>query len=649
MRRPRADVEASQGKLTRRAAIVGGLQFTFVGTLAARMHYLQVDQADEFRLLAEENRINIRLIPPDRGEVFDRNGVQLARNVPSYRIVVVQENTGDVDEVIERLRSLVPLDADELDAALEEMRRSAPFLPVTIADSVSWDTVSKVSVNAPALPGITPEVGLTRYYPLGSDFAHVLGYVGPVSSYDLSKIENPDQLLRIPRFQLGKVGVEAKYEDNLRGKAGAKRVEVNATGRVMRELSRRVGQAGGDLQLTVDSKLQRYVQSRLEMVESAAAVVMDVESGDLMAIASSPTFDPNLFVQGISVADYKNLTDNKYRPLASNAVQGLYPPGSTFKMMTALAALEEGVISADETVYCPGHMEVSGRRFHCWKRAGHGWMDLANSLKQSCDVYYYDLAVKIGIEKISAMANKFGIGVRHDVPMSAVKRGTAPTKDWKLDRFGQDWVVGDTVNASIGQGFVLTSPLQLCVMASRLATGRNVSPRLVKSIDGVETPVINGEDMGLNPNNVRKMQRAMYAVVNDRRGTAYGSRIIGEGMRMAGKTGTSQVRNITAEERARGVISNSQLPWERRDHALFVNFAPFDNPKYAVSVIVVHGGGGSRNAAPIARDITLQALYGGEPPLDAYPSKDRGRIRTQQAKLREVRPIARGVGAGDQA
>ena len=243
------------------------------------------------------------------------------------------------------------------------------------------------------------------------------------------------------------------------------------------------------------------------------------------------------------------------------------------------------------------------------------------------------------------MANTFGLGMRHDLPMSAVKRGITPTKAYKRERFGQDWVIGDTVNVSIGQGLVLTSPLQLAVMSARLATGRAVTPRLVKSIDGIEVPVTQAADLGLNRNNIRKMQNAMYAVVNDRRGTAYGSRIIGDGMRMAGKTGTSQVRNITTEERARGVIRNDQLPWERRDHALFVNYAPFDNPKYAVAVIVVHGGGGSSAAAPVARDITLQALYGGEPPLDAYPAKDRGRIESQQQTLRDVQPMARGVGS----
>ena len=502
-----------------------------------------------------------------------------------------------------------------------------------------------VIVNAPALPGVTPEVGLSRIYPLGSNFAHVLGYVGPVSDYDLAQIDAPDQLLLIPRFQIGKVGVEAKKEDALRGKAGVKREEVNASGRVMRELDRREGRAGDDLQLTVDASLQNYVQARLGE-ESASAVVMDLETGDLVSIASAPTFDPNLFVRGISVADYRGLTENTYRPLASKSVQGAYPPGSTFKMITALAALDAGIVEPDETVYCPGHLEVADRKFHCWKRAGHGQVDLQDSLKQSCDVYYYDLALKVGIENISAMAQRFGLGVRHDVPMSAVAEGLTPTKTWKRRVHDKEWVIGDTVNASIGQGYMLASPLQLAVMAARIATGQEISPRLIKSVNGVETPSGMGPALGIDPLHLQKMRRAMYDVVNDRRGTAYASRIIADNMRMAGKTGTSQVRNITAAERARGVTSNEDLPWERRDHALFVNFAPFDKPKYAVAVIVEHGGSGSAAAAPIARDITLQALYAGEPPLNAYPTKDRDTIRQQQRQLRDAQPMANIAGSG---
>ncbi|WP_372992837.1 penicillin-binding protein 2 [Sulfitobacter sp.] len=647
MRRSRADSEASHAKLSRRAALLGGVQLLFMGGLAARMNYLQVDQADQFRLLAEENRINIRLIPPARGEIFDRNGVRLAQNSPSYRIVMVREDADDVDVVMDRLAQIITLDPEMRARTIAEIKRSAPFLPVTVADDVSWDDVSRVSVNAPALPGISPEVGLTRVYPRGSDFAHIVGRVGRVSQADLDALEDPDAVLRIPRFQIGKINVEAREESLLRGVAGTKQVEVNATGRVMRELARREGQSGADLQLTVDSNLQNYVQARLGD-ESAAVVIVDCENGDLVANASSPSYDPNLFIGGISSADYNPLLQSKYRPLVNKTVQGTYPPGSTFKMMVAMAALEEGLIGPDETVYCPGHLEVGGRRFHCWKRAGHGWVDLETSLKQSCDVYYYDLAMKVGIEKITAMSNRFGLGIRHDLPLSSVAAGLAPTKAWKQQNKGADWVIGDTVNASIGQGFTLSSPLQLAVMTARIATNRQVTPRLIKSIDGVEQPSGGGDPLGMNENNLRKVRKGMHVVVNDRRGTAYRSRIIADDMRMAGKTGTSQVRNITAAERARGVTSNKDLPWERRDHALFVGFAPYDNPRYAVSVLVEHGGGGSAAAAPIARDVMLQALYGGEPPLDAYPTADRGRIKEQQNTLRDVLPQA-AIDGKDQA
>ena len=639
MKRSGRDTAESARRITRRGLILGGAQVGFAGLLALRMRYMQVEEADKFRLLAEENRIKFRLIPPARGELFDRNGAVIAKNEPAYRITMVQEDAGDVDLVIARLSALVELDEDELTRAMIEMKRSAPFLPITIADRVSWEDISKVAVNAPALPGLTPEVGLSRNYPLGVDFAHVAGYVGPVSDYDLSKIEDPDQLLRIPRFQIGKVGLEAKMEEQLRGKAGAKRVEVNAVGRVMRELDRREGQQGETLQLTIDHALQNYVQARLGN-ESAAAVVVDCQTGDILACASSPSYDPNLFVRGISVADYRALTENEYRPLANKTVQGLYPPGSTFKMVTALAGLEAGLITPEETVYCPGHLEISNRKFHCWKRVGHGHVDLAGSLRESCDVYYYDLALRVGIEKISEMAQKLGLGQRFDLPMSAVARGRAPTKAWKKATYDQDWVVGDTANSSIGQGFVLASPLQLAVMSARLATGRAVTPRLVKSANGIEQPTLGGEALDIDPTHLRQVQRAMYEVSNNRRGTAYRNRIIEDAFRMAGKTGTSQVRNITTEERARGVTRNEDLPWKRRDHALFVNFAPFDDPKYAVSVVVEHGGGGSVAAAPIARDVTLQALYDGDPPLEAYPTADRSSIKAQQDRLRRERRAA---------
>ncbi|TCM85709.1 penicillin-binding protein 2 [Rhodovulum steppense] len=633
MKRSSRDTEESNRRIGRRALVFGGAQAVLVTALALRMRHLQVTEADTYRMLAEENRINIRLIPPIRGMIYDRAGHVVAENEQNYRIVVVREDAGDVEQTLDRLIRLVPLDEETIERAMREINRHSPFVPVTVADRLHWDDVARVAVNAPALPGISPEVGLSRHYPLGPDFAHLVGYVGPVSEQDLAQRETPDPLLRIPRFQIGKTGVEAKYEDRLRGKAGTRRIEVNAAGRVIRELDRIEGQPGSDLQLTVDAGLQNFAQARLGE-ESAAVVVMDVERGDLLALASAPSFDPNLFVRGISVADYRMLTDTPYRPLSNKTVQGAYPPGSTFKMITALAALEDGVIRPEDTVWCPGHLTLGSRRFHCWKRGGHGHVNLVESVEQSCDVYYYDIGQRVGIDKIAAMARKFGLGEAFDLPLSAVGEGLVPDRAWKRARRGEEWRIGDTLNASIGQGYVLSTPLQLAVMSARLATGRAVVPRLVKSIDGVEQPSGAGEPLEVNPANLARIRRSMDAVVNSRRGTAYSSRVVTAEMAMAGKTGTSQVRNITAAERAAGVFRNEDLPWERRDHALFVAYAPVETPKIAIAVVVEHGGGGSTAAAPIARDIILRALHGDVPPLSAYPDRQRWQIEERLRGLR---------------
>ncbi|MGJ8623490.1 MAG: penicillin-binding protein 2 [Yoonia sp.] len=632
MKRPAKDTIESARIISRRALVVGAAQLGVVGALGWRLQSMQVEQADQFRLLAEENRINIRLLPPERGVIFDRNGIAIADNEQNYRVVMVREDAGDVGAVLAKLTEIVDIAPEDLARAMEEMQRRSPFVPVTIADRLTWEDVAEINLNTPALPGIQAEVGLSRVYPWGADLAHVVGYVGPVSDYDLGRIDDPDPLLQIPKFQIGKTGAENKLEKTLRGSAGTRRIEVNAAGRIMRELDRQEGDPGKDIQLTLDSRLQSYTQARLDG-ESAGAIVIDLENGDLRAVASAPAFDPNLFVRGISVADWTGLNENKYRPLAAKAVQGTYPPGSTFKMVTVLAAMEAGVVAPDETVYCPGYTDVFNIRFHCWKRGGHGNINLHESLKQSCDCYYYEIAQRVGIDKMAEMARKLGLGIRHDLPLSAVAQGLAPDKEWKRRVRDEEWRIGDTVNASIGQGYVLASPLQLAVMTARIATGREITPRLIRLIDGVEQPSGLGENLGINENTLRRVRASMNDVCNHRRGTAYGSRITDEAHKMAGKTGTSQVRRITPEERAAGVTRNEDLPWERRDHALFVGFAPYDNPRYAVSVVVEHGGGGSRAAAPIARDILLQAQYGGPPPLEAYPAGVRDAIAEQQRRI----------------
>ncbi|WP_039016926.1 penicillin-binding protein 2 [Halocynthiibacter namhaensis] len=624
MRRPPRDNEESTRGITRRSLLLGTAWLAFGGGLAARMRYLQVDQADQYRLLADENRIKDRLIAPARGLIWDRNGIPLATNEQNYRVVMVREDAGDPSEALEKLSKLIPMDDAARAKALKAVMDRAPHVPVAVADRLTWEEVSAIAVNGPALPGITPEVGLSRNYPAADDLCHVVGYVGPVSDYDLSRIDDKDPLLQIPKFQIGKSGAENKLELQLRGTAGNVRNEVNAGGRVIRELDRREGNPGANVQLTIDAPLQNFIQARLAG-ESASAVVIDVETGDLLACGSVPTFDPNKFVRGISTADYGELTGNPLNPLQGKAVQGAYPPGSTFKMVTALAALDAGLIDTEETVRCGGYVEVGGRRFHCWKHSGHGHMNLNLSLRNSCDVYYYDLAERVGIERISRMSRRLGLGERYDLPMSAVSSGLAPDKAWKLERRGAEWVIGDSLNASIGQGFVLASPLQLAVMTARLATGRAIVPRLVKSVNSTEVPLLDSPSLELNENHLRAVRQGMYSVSNNRRGTAFASRITEDGKRLGGKTGTSQVSNNR--------VNNRNVPWEQRDHALFVGFAPFDAPKYAVSVVVEHGGGGSKAAAPVARDILLHAMYGGYPPLAAYPAAARGNAQRMQDDL----------------
>jgi len=627
MRRNARDIEDQARKVNRRALLMGGAMAATMAVLGARMRFLGVEQGDQFRLLAEENRVNIRLIPPARGLIMDRNGKLIAGNEQNYRVVITREGAGDVDLVLNRLSHVIPMTADEMDRIKADIKKNSSFVPITVADRLDWDQFSKIALNAPALPGVSPEVGLSRIYPRDLDFAHVVGYVGPVSERDLEGVENPDPLLQIPKFQIGKIGVERWMEADLRGRAGNKRIEVNAVGRVMRELERTEGVPGRDLRLTIDADVQNFVQARLG-VESAACVVMDVNNGDLIAAVSSPSFDPNLFVRGISQTDYSGLLENDHRPLANKVVQGVYPPGSTFKMVTALAALEAGVIDVNTRVRCPGYLEYGDTRFHCWKRGGHGSVNLQRSLAESCDVYYYEIAQRVGIDKIAEMGRRLGLGIRHDMPLSAIADGIMPDKAWKMERHQQEWRIGDTINASIGQGYVLTSPLQLAVMTARIASGRSVVPRIVRQVDGDDAQAVEAPALGIDGSILRAVREGMFDVVNTSAGTGYGSRIADELLLMAGKSGTSQVRNISASERADGVVSNNDLPWERRDHALFVCFGPAAAPRYSVSVVVEHGGGGSAVAAPIARDALLRTLLGEVPPLSAYPANQRGRMES---------------------
>lgn len=619
-----------QKKLTRRILVIGGIQAAFVGVLGLRMRQMQIRDADLYRTLAEENRISLQVIAPARGKILDRFGQLLADNRPTYQITITRERAGDMGLVLKRLGVLLPITDDDILKVQAAGEKTSAFVPLTVAERVTWEQLSLVAENLPVLPGVNLETVLERTYPLGADYAHVIGYVGRVNESDLADAGPDEPLLSMPGFKIGKISIERSLEPQLRGVQGTLAVEVNASGRVMRDLERTDPIAGQDVTLTLDHHLQNFTLARLGD-QSAAAVVIDVRNGDILASVSAPSFDPNLFVGGISSKDYGALRDSEYRPLADKTVQGAYPPGSTVKMSLALAALEAGVVTPDESVNCPGFVEIAGRKFHCWKKGGHGRVNLQGALRESCDVFFYEMAQRVGIDGLNAMNTRLGLGVKPDLPLSGITAGLNPSRDWKLKKQGSEWRIGDTINASIGQGFVQASPMQLAVMAARIASGRQVMPRMIKP--GSDIADSDFASLGLSVQSLDLVHRGMFDVVNSDRGTAKASRIVADGQQMAGKTGSSQVFSITDAERASGVRTQDQLPWNRRDHALFTAFAPFDAPQIAVVVVVEHGGGGSTAAAPIARDVVLFHLNGSLPPIEAYPADQRGRIGTDLARL----------------
>ncbi len=587
---------------TRRALLLGGAQAALVTGLAARMYYLQVIESEQYKLLADENRINLRLLPPPRGRVLDRTGVELANNQQNYRVVLIAEQADNVAQTLEALAELIPLDAYERSKVLREVKRRRSFVPVTVAENLTWEEFARVNVYTPDLPGIQPDIGETRAYPYGGKMAHVIGYVGAVSERDLTG----DPLLELPGFRVGKSGVERTREEFLRGKAGVSRVEVNAFGRVIRELNRREGQPGEDLRLSLDAELQNHMMNLLGE-ESASAVVMDIHSGEVLGLASTPGFDPQAFNIGLTQQAWTDLTGDPRNPLMNKAIAGQYPPGSTFKMIVAIAALDAGLMSPEQKVFCSGHLELGNQRFHCWKRTGHGNMEMLDAIEQSCDVYFYEVAKRVGIDRIAETARHFGLGAETGIEIPAERKGLMPTREWKKARTGEAWQQGETLVAGIGQGFVLTTPLQLAVMTARIANGGfAVKPRLILGVPESAEAVSEPERMPIGRNALQLVAEAMRRVSNVPTGTAFGARIRDPSMALAGKTGTSQVRRITRAERENRVLRNDELPWEQRDHALFVAFAPTSAPRYAVSVVVEHGGSGSAAAAPLARDILIK-------------------------------------------
>lgn len=598
------------GVFTRRALIIGGVQIAALGALAAKLYQVQVVEGARYATMSDSNRISARLIAPPRGRLLDRNGAVVGGNRLNWRALLVAEQTGDVGATLDNLARIVPLSDSERARIERELRRHRRFVPIMVREFLTWEDMARIEVAAPDLPGILVDVGTTRQYPYGATLAHVVGYVAPPNEADVAD----DPMLGLPGIRVGRAGMERVHDQLLRGRAGAVQLEVNAVGRVIRELDRQEGTQGQDVGLTIDLELQKMVLDRLGD-ESASAVVMDARNGEVLAMTTNPSFDPSLFNSGVSQAQWVAWTSNRRAPLINKAVAGLYAPGSTFKMIVALAGLEARVVSPGETVYCPGYLDFGDRRFHCWRKYGHGAMDMRAAVKNSCDCYFYEVAKRTGMDRIAAMSNRFGLGVKLDIELPGARSGLVPTRAWRIAQ-GKAWNIGDTIVAGIGQGFFQLTPLSLATMTARLATGRQVQPHLTRSIAGTLQRGARPDDwpsLGIAERGLQAMREAMWAVVNEQGGTAQVARLpaipgqVGPVVQMAGKTGSVQVRNVTREQRERGYKSEN-LPWEYRPHALFVGFAPHDAPRYALALVVEHGNAGSEAAAPVARDIMAATI-----------------------------------------
>jgi penicillin-binding protein 2 len=607
---------------SRRALLLGAGMAGTGALLAGRMAWLAVFEGETYQLRAQANRIQDRLIPPRRGWIVDRQGKPIAMNRPDYRLELRPAEVEDLDTTLVAIRAVLDIDLAEDARIRDDVRTQPSFMPVVVRQNLSWREFSACNVRLATLPGVTPVQSFSRFYPEADHFAHLVGYVGAPTPEQYREQKNP--LLIYPGFRIGKDGIERFADKQLRGTAGSSRVEMTARGELVRELGTNADTPGDTLRLTIDRDLQDYAARRLGD-NSASVIVMDVITGDVLCMVSMPAYDPNIFSRRVPARLWNALQKDDHTPLLNKSAMGLYPPGSTFKMVTTLAALEAGVDPAD-TVGCSGAYRLGNNTWHCHARRGHGGVNMHRALPLSCDTYFYVMGRKVGIDSIATMARRLGLGQEYPLPLPGQAKGIVPDKAWKQRRYGKDWREGETLNGAIGQGYIVTNPLQLAVMTARLASGREVMPRLIA--DG---PAPQFPSLGIPDAHLALVRQGMVDVVNAGYGTARAARSPIGDVLFAGKTGTAQVRRISAAERKRGVIRNEALPWKQRDHALFVAFAPADAPRYACSVIIEHGIAGGRYAAPIARDV-LSFLFEPQRALAVLPQ-----IEAEAARLRALR------------
>jgi len=580
-------------RFSRRMLLVGGAQAAFGGILLTRLGYLAVSQNEHYTLLSEDNRVQMIVVPPRRGWIVDRRGKPLAINRSDFRVDIIPDQLERPKETLRLLASLLDLDPDEVGRIIKELKAARGYQPIQVAENVPYEKYAAVTVRLPELPGVQPQRGFSRFYPTGPAVGHLIGYVGAASAKEY-EAEDKNPLLVTPGFKIGKEGLEETLEQKLRGVPGGQRVELTARGKLIRELSPKPDRSGATVQLAIDAELQEFTARRMGE-ESGSAVILDCLTGDILSMVSMPAYDPNSFSDGIGRIEWAALSADERQPLRNKVLNSLYPPGSTIKPMGAMAILKQG-IDPTERIHCPGGYRLGNRFFRCLGR--HGSVDMRRAIAKSCNTYFYAMGHRIGYDNIAPMARLLGLGQKFDLPVVSQSYGTVPDSEWKRKKFETtkrvverpDWTASDSLNASIGQGFLIVNPLQLAVMAARIASGRNIQPLL---LGAHQKPA---ESLDLPPDHLETVRGGMWQVVNGD-GTAGASRLPFPDIQMCGKTGTAQVRRLSASA-SRGQGGD----WKYRDHGLFVFFAPHDKPRYAGAVVIEHGMGGARAAAPVAKD-----------------------------------------------
>ena len=587
-------------KVIRRVLLLGILQVSLLSLIISRLYKLQIIENDKYKIQSDNNRINFIIHTPLRGKIFDSNGIKLAENKKIHSLYITPLIIKDMTKFIDIISEIVMITDEEKNIFTQKLENSKRRdIPILLKRYLSWKELSILSVNIDKFPGINIKIGFIREYIKGSYYAHIIGYTSKEQKF---------RSFDIPEKQFGKVGIEKSYNDYLKGVPGTEEIEVNALGKFVRRLSLKKSEAGANITLTINSELQKYSQERLNS-NIGAAIIMDADNGDILSAVSSPSYDPNIFTKPLNKDLWNKISKQKDSPLINRAFSGLYPPGSTFKPVIALAALRYNLISPNDKVFCNGVFILGNRNFHCWKKGGHGTLNLESAISESCDIYFYELALKLGIKRISETAKDLGFGSYYNNFFGKPKT-IIPNKKWKKKTYNESWQKGETLNVGIGQGFLLVTPLELAVMTANIITTNNfIIPNIIKSINEVkyDSDLMNSAENVFDIDHLNLVKKGMYKVLNSPKGTAWKSRVEDKDFPVSGKTGTSQVRIISSLEREKGILKNEDLPWNKRDHALFIGFAPYKEPKYVTAVILEHAGGGSSNAAPVGKDLLLAA------------------------------------------